>query len=487
MIPSRDALVRQTLDGTVRVFLAEALLVPTGLATAAFLTRRLGPAGYGLFALSATVVAWIEWGVAAFFSRAAIKIVSEAEDWRPAARAVLWLHLAMSLVTAAALWAGAPALAALLGEPALAGYLRLFAIEIPLFSAAQAQRSILIGRGDFRPRAVASAGRWIARMVMIIFLVDAGLAVPGAILGSIGATLVELAIGRYYVRIPLRGPAAFPREQLWTYGLPLFVFAVAARLYDRLDLLLLKALGGTAAQAGFYGGAQNLALMPGIFALSFSPLLLSTLIRAVRAGLGESARGMGQDAMRLVFLLLPFAALTSGTADELVVLLLGPVFRPAGPLLALLIFGAIALTMISVATAVLTAAERPAWTVGLAVPMLAAAMAGHMALIPRWGSLGAALVTTVVAVGGAVAATAAVARVWRILPPRATVLRSLAVSAGAYMAAVLWPASGPLLLVKLSVISLTCAGTLAALGEFRLQVRPFWSTLGVGGAVERER
>lgn len=31
------------IDGTARVFLAEALLVPTGLLTVAYLTRRLGP------------------------------------------------------------------------------------------------------------------------------------------------------------------------------------------------------------------------------------------------------------------------------------------------------------------------------------------------------------------------------------------------------------------------------------------------------------
>jgi O-antigen/teichoic acid export membrane protein len=39
---------RHVLDGTIRVFLAEALLLPTGLLTTAFLTRRLGPEGYGL-------------------------------------------------------------------------------------------------------------------------------------------------------------------------------------------------------------------------------------------------------------------------------------------------------------------------------------------------------------------------------------------------------------------------------------------------------
>jgi O-antigen/teichoic acid export membrane protein len=47
------------VEGTIRVFLGEMLLVPTGLVTAAFLTRKLAPEGYGLFAVAATLVAWI--------------------------------------------------------------------------------------------------------------------------------------------------------------------------------------------------------------------------------------------------------------------------------------------------------------------------------------------------------------------------------------------------------------------------------------------
>jgi hypothetical protein len=44
------------LDGTIRVFLAEALFLPTGLLTTAFLTCRLGPEGYGLFLLAAPLM-----------------------------------------------------------------------------------------------------------------------------------------------------------------------------------------------------------------------------------------------------------------------------------------------------------------------------------------------------------------------------------------------------------------------------------------------
>ena len=68
---------RHTLDGPIRVFLAEALILPTGLVTLAFLTRRLGAADCGLFTLTVTVVTWIEWTLTAMFARAINKCVSE--------------------------------------------------------------------------------------------------------------------------------------------------------------------------------------------------------------------------------------------------------------------------------------------------------------------------------------------------------------------------------------------------------------------------
>lgn len=466
MIPSRDALVRQTLDGTVRVFLAEALLIPTGLATAAFLTRRLGPEGYGLFTLAATVVSWVEWSITSVFARATIKFVGEAEDWRPVGAAVTRLHLAASGGATLLLWLLAPPIAALLDAPVLTTYLRLFALDIPLFSLAHAHRNILVGIGSFRERALASAGRWIARLLLIVLLVEAGLSVPGAILGSIGASLVELVIGRFYVRPSLFRRSTFPARQLWGYAVPLFLFAMSLRLYDRLDLLMLKLLGGTVAQAGIYGAAQNLSLVPGIFALSFSPLLLATLTQVVRAGDGPRARAMGRDAMRVVIGLLPVAAMAAGAAPEIVKFVLGSMFLGAAPLLALLIFSALALLMISVATAILTAAGRPGWTFALAGPLVPLAIAGHLLLIPRLGAIGAALVTTLVALAGALAAVLAVYRLWRILPPAPTLVRSSLAGGLAYTLASLWPAPGFLLLVKLPAIGLIIALVLLLLGEF---------------------
>ncbi len=375
------------------------------------------------------------------------------------------LHLVASSGAVLLLWLLAPLAATLLNEPTLVSYLRLFALDIPLFSLAHAHRNILVGMGRFRQRALTSASRWIARLLLIVFLVELGLSVPGAILGSIGASLVELVVCRFYIRPSLLHRSTFSRRQLWEYGVPLFLSALSLRLY-RLDLLALKVLGGTAAQAGIYGAAQNLSLVPGIVALSFSPLLLSTLSGMVHTGNSDQAKEMSRSAMRMIIVLLPFAGMTAGAASEIVSSIFGPAFLPAGPLLALLIFGALALVMISVATAILAAAGKPGWTFALTGPLVPMAIAGHLLLIPRWGAMGASLVTTLLASLVAVATVLAVYKIWGILPPTATLLRSALVCGFSYALATLWPAPGLLLLLKLPTIGLVILLSFLLLGEF---------------------
>lgn len=105
---------------------------------------------------------------------------------------------------------------------------------------------------------------------------------------------------------------------LLTYAVALFVSGISLRLFDRLDIFALKILGGTAAQVGIYASAQNLTLVAGILALSFSPLLLSTLSQALARGDVHQARATGRDAMRLVLALLPISGMAAGAAPGIV-------------------------------------------------------------------------------------------------------------------------------------------------------------------------
>src|SRR5262245_33284362 len=221
------------LDGMIRVFLAEVLFPLTALITAGFLTRRLGTEGYGLLTVAATLVVGIELAITSFFSRTTIKLVSEAHDWQPVGATVLRLQLLVSSAVARLLCFLATPIATLFNEPLVGQYLRLFAFDIPLFSLASAHRDILVGIGGFRQRALIGAGRWITRLLLIVLLVELGLSVTGAILGSIGASLVELMIGRFYVRPSLFVRSLFPARRLCDHAGLLFLSALSLYAFNR--------------------------------------------------------------------------------------------------------------------------------------------------------------------------------------------------------------------------------------------------------------
>lgn len=471
---------RQFLSGTFWVFLAEILVFPTGLVTAGILTRQLGPEGYGVLTLVAVLVSWVEWTIASIFGRTTIKFVSDAEDWRPIGTVVAQLHLGLGLAAAGILWLLAAPIAGLLDIPSFVPYLRLFALDIPIFCLAYAHRQLLVGQGRFSQRAIASAGRWIARLAIIALLVEyAGWSINGAILGSLGASVVELIIGRWFVQPAILSRSSFPPQRLFGYAIPLFIFAISVRLFDKLDLFMLKILGGTVEQAGVYGAAQNLASIPGIFALSFSPLLLSTLNRTLRLEGLPSAQNIGRNAVRTIIALMPFASLAAAASASIVTVVYGEAFTVAGPLLAVLIYASMLLLLISVATAILTAAGRPNLTAMLAVPMLPVSAVGYGLFVPRYGAMGACWVNAGVALLGAIASLVVLYKIWRITLPVSTAVRSLLTGVIIYAIAIRWITPDLSFLFKLAVLSSVIPLILLGLGELNKTERQFvacWAT-----------
>ncbi|MFC1493693.1 lipopolysaccharide biosynthesis protein [Thermodesulfobacteriota bacterium] len=455
----------QMFKGAALIFLAKSLILPTGFITAVLLGRKLGPIDYGIFALVSRMLIWIEWSGTAVFTGTTIKFISDTPDWKPVAATVMKLHLLTGVIFFILLWLLSSPLAYMFNEPGISDYLKLFALDIPVFSLACAHCNILIGIGRFKERAYINAVRWIARLFFIVFFVEMGLSVKGAILGSIGASVVELIICRLYLPAPLLSKTTFPVRDLLRFGEPLFKTALSLRIF-RMDLFILKILGGTAAQAGYYGAALNLSIPPAIYSTSLSPPLLSTLNRLIREGDEVKAKKIGLTAIRSFLWLLPLAAMTAGSAREIVLFIFGDKYSSAGSVLAYLIWAAIGLVAIHISRAILTALGKPNWTYILTGPMVPVALIGHVMLIPSMGMTGAAIVTASVAGIGAVFSLITVFKIWRIYPPLPTILRSLTVSALSYFIAIYWQASGILIVPKLLLITLLAFISFYLLREF---------------------
>jgi O-antigen/teichoic acid export membrane protein len=229
---------------------------------------------------------------------------------------------------------------------------------------------------------------------------------------------------------------------------------------------MLKILGGTSTEAGIYSAAQSLSLLPSLFSWTFSSLLLATLSRQLANNQRHRAKELVRDAMRVTLWFIPIAAIIGGAAPEIVEVFFGSAFIPAGSLLSLLIVGGIANVMFTLALTVMTADGHPGRTVFFTAPLIPLALVGHLAMIPRFGPFGAAVVTVGVSLLSASVAVASISVPWKVWPPLGTFLRSLVIALGLGTAAMLWQTPGLFVFMKLIVLGMLGLVSYWWIGEF---------------------
>src|SRR5262249_34848088 len=161
--------------------------------------------------------------------------------------------------------------------------------------------------------------QWVSRLAFVVLFVEIGLGIFGAVLAELMSSVVWLGLGMAMARIPIAAPP-LPRRntRLWRLAVPMFVMALSLRVLDKVGLLALKSLGGSASEAGWYAAAQNFTLIPNLFAVTFSPLLLGALMASIRGGDLTAGRPLVRNALRVVVGLVPFMAFAAGAAPEIV-------------------------------------------------------------------------------------------------------------------------------------------------------------------------
>lgn len=361
------------------------------------LARRLGVAGYGVFAyllVTATLVARF---APLGWQNAATRFVAAARtrDDLPLLKAGL---ARAYLSTAVGLLAAALVLAALSRTPVLAaGWLP--AVGLPLAAALtllELHRFILRGldrseTGEALP------------MLLLPALVIAGLwllpvrdAAAAATLYA-GAAGVALAVSAAVIlhRLPKGWRAAAaapaPRSWLWMSG-AILIGSVSDEATARVAVLVLGAAGDEAG-AGQYQAAARLVLMT-VFVLRAATASFSPRIAALHHA-GETARlrrEYGRVCLASAAGGLPFLLLF-GLAPQAALPLFGPGFAAAAPLLQVLAVGYMASAAAGpCGTALMMTGRERAYAVN-AIIGLACALGGSLALVPSLGPLGAAAAT----------------------------------------------------------------------------------------------
>lgn len=455
--------------GWIKVLGADVLGIPAGLAILIYLTRRLGPSGYGVFALATTAVLWVEWSLAALFGRAAVKLMSETADWRAYGTALIRLQIGFGTAVGVAAALLASPLAEALGAPELTPIIRILSLDLPLFMWAQSYRSIAVGQGRYVTRASLSAFHQIARVSLMVVLVEMGFSIRGAVASLICTSALDVGFGWWRTGLSPFGRGHIDRLELWRYAVPTFLFAGSLRLFDKIDLFMLQSIGGSVALTGIYGAAQRASYIPTLIAGSFAPLLLASMSTLRTQGSEKRSRSLGSESLRLLILLLPFAVIVSVTAEPLIRLFLGPGYSSSGSLVSILIFAGVAELVVYFGASILTAVGRPGLTFAIAGPLVPMAIVLQWFAIPSYGAPGAALVTTTLATIAAVTTLIACAVVAGTFPGRPVTLWAFFWSGVAVVASSLWAAEGWLVLLKIFALSLLVAAGLVVSGQLGRQ------------------
>ena len=480
---------RSLIDGTLRIFLSEGLFLPAGLLITVVLTRKLGPHDYGIFTLATVIIVWTEGMIASTFNGASIALLSQEDEWRSVATALMRTCFFVSAMISALLWWFSSDIASVLGEPRLGDLLTLFVLDIPIYVLARACRNIMTGIGQFRTRGRVSAVYWCGRLLFIVLLVQFGFGIRGAIAGTILASLAELVFSMAYLRISVVKKSAYSAGRLWKQSGSLLFFGLVQNSRSISALTVLKILGGTAEQVGYYGGMQNLLRLPILAFATLSSTFLATIRRIISMGSDHlRARHLSKQALRFVVLLLPYSGLILGTLNEIISVVFGSAYLPALPIGIWLASGVVPLGLTSINTAILIAAGKSNWPLFMAAPLLPAAIVAHVYMVPINGPLGTAQVVALSFVVSALISGILVFRLWSVMPPIRTCIRSILVCGVAYYAAMSWPVAGIFVFLKLFGLGGFVLLLFGLTGEFsRREISMVWSLLPFGPPQKESR
>jgi O-antigen/teichoic acid export membrane protein len=382
---------RATARGALQGFAAQAFMAVCGLAIHAILTRKLAPDLYGALAVVTSVIVWWELLGVHLFQRAATRYVAAAgESWRDVAGSALaGTALWCALLSLASFLLSSP-IARALGDPALAPYLRLFSLDIVVFGLFQVGRAVLIGRRDYRGYAVTIALYWAFKVLAVGALVTAGLGVRGAIVGSLLASAVGLAVVAWLGGTPIG--SGFPLLRLTAFALPLLGASLLNQTAGFIDLWAVQIGAVSEVAVGHYGLAKNLFLLLVAFMITAGSAMLPTLTQALADHRGDRSVELVQQSFRfvLVFGLGALGALAAG-AGSLLALLFSSGYAEAELATALLAAAAVPFAAAQVATSMLVAAGRPWRCLIGALPAIPAAIALNLWLVPLHGTTGAGL------------------------------------------------------------------------------------------------
>jgi O-antigen/teichoic acid export membrane protein len=300
-------------------------------------------------------------------------------------------------VLAAAVFFAAPVLGIIIRRPLDMGLLLIALVSVPLLVLFDLQLNLMQGMGDIRGSNRAGLARHGLRMTALLLLV---VMFPGATAGALWAAAIGLAGANLWCTLLLARRNAVSPVPSWAdlrrsvgYGLKTLPGQLIQFLNYRLDILLL-AYFWTNREVGVYSVAVFMSEL-----VWYVPQAVITVLlpRVSAAAPGGDGLALTTRAIRhTVLWSAACAAALAVAAPAVIISLYGWQFADAVPALWILLVGITALAPGKLAVIHLAGIGKPQYYSYLALAGIGLSIVLDLALIPRFGIIGAAAASSAV-------------------------------------------------------------------------------------------
>jgi stage V sporulation protein B len=465
--------------GAIFIGFAKLYFMLSGFLQQVLLTRLVGLAEFGAFAVVNNVISIVNNTVVQATIQAVSKFTAE-DDARAGAvqRAGLRMQAVLGAALALGFFLGAPLIASFEEAPRYTVYFRIAAI-IPFLYALYA---VFVGSANglrrFRTQASFDVGFSTAKTILLL-----GLAflwkVTGAFVGFAAAAAFILIVASRVMRLPIPPGERFSTRRLAGYMSAVVTYGLLLNLALNYDLPLLHHFAGKSANAavaatvaGHYQALRTLALLPYQALIVVTFVIFPLVSRATFVDDREATRlYVGQTLRYALILAAAMGVVLAARPAALLGVLYKPEYGAGAPALPILVAGECCLALLGVACAILNAAGRTRATLSLMSLTVVVGAGAAAVLVPR-AAVGTPMLlaaATATALGMAAGFVASVVYVRARLggtPPVATVLRVAVSMTAAIVAAYFVPGHGKILgLAATAVAAIVYAVALVVTGE----------------------
>lgn len=432
-----------------------------------YLTRRIGAAEYGRYAVSIVLMNWLAITIAATTGGATVRLVAGHQHGLRYAVSMLQMVGGLAVVLAVIIALAAQPLADLMRSPGIAPLLRVLSVDFALGAVADTYVGILVAQGRYGWSAATNLAAMATQLLAAFFFVEQGFLALGACLAVVAGAVVQLGIGRWASGVAFFSGDRAPFGDLWGHTRLLAGAQLALRVSQSMDLLAVKFFAVSPALAGLYAGGQNISQAGLLMFFPSQSVLLQSMAKSRREGSHDEAARTGTLYLRVALTYGALLCALSVLADEIAVFLLGPAFAKSGPILAILLW-AVAFRLLAGTgrTLIASVGER----VSIMLPLLFLIVLGVIAYaiaIPRCGIEAAAAVALGLAIAAGLTSLREGLKLMGIRFPWISLAKI--VTAAVVTGAVAWslPGTGWFLIAKLTAACLVYAALLFALNEWR--------------------